>query len=94
MKDTARIGKRGTLVIPAPLRKRLGLEEGDLVVLEEDAEGLELRPAAAVPIEIYSTERKASFLLENAVDDADYLQAREAVRDLGLDPDQIDHQKP
>lgn len=91
---TAKIGRRGTLVIPAALRKRLGLEEGDLVVLEEDAEGLKLRPAAAVPVEIYSTERKASFLLENAVDEADYLRAREAVRDLGLDPDAVDHEKP
>lgn len=94
MKVIAKIGKRGSLVIPAPIRERMGLEEGDLVVLEEDSEGLKVRPAAAIPVEIYSPGRKAAFLLENAVDEEDYERAREDVRRLGLDPDTIDHQRP
>lgn len=94
MRDTAKIGKRGTLVIPAAIRKRLGLEEGDLVVLEETADGLEVKPAAAVPIEIYAPERKAAFLLENAVDENDYERARDEVHRLGIDPDEIEHERP
>lgn len=95
MADTAIIGKRGTLVLPAPMRKRLGLSEGSLVLLEEDAEGgVRLRPAAAMPIEIYSPARRAELLLENAVDAKDYERARRLVRELGLDPDSIAHQRP
>ena len=95
MADTAIIGKRGTLVLPASMRKRLGLSEGSLVVLEEDAEGgVRLRPAAAMPIEVYSPVRRAELLLENAVDARDYERARRLVRELGLDPDAIPHQRP
>ena len=95
MADTAIIGKRGTLVLPASMRRRLGLSEGSLVLLEEDAEGgVRLRPAAAMPIEIYSPVRRAEFLLENAVDGKDYERARRLVRELGLDPDSIAHQRP
>ena len=39
-------------------------------------------------------ERKAEFLLSNAVDAADYARAVGEVRDLGLDPDSIPHAKP
>lgn len=95
MADTAIIGKRGTLVLPASMRKRLGLSEGSLVLLEEDTEGgVRLRPAAAMPVEVYSPVRRAELLLENAVDAKDYERARRLVRELGLDPDAIAHQRP
>lgn len=95
MADTAIIGKRGTLVLPASMRKRLGLSEGSLVLLEEDAEGgVRLRPAVAMPVEMYSPVRRAELLLENAVGAKDYERARRLVRGLGLDPDSITHQRP
>ena len=93
-KDTIQVGKRGTVVIPAPLRRRYGLTEGTLIVAESRTDGILLRPAAAVPIEIYSPERIAEFLLSNAVDPEDYESAREEVRKLGLDPDRIPHYEP
>jgi hypothetical protein len=40
-------------------------------------------------VEQYSPERKAEFLLSNAIDDADYPKARKELRKLGLDPDSI-----
>jgi len=40
-------------------------------------------------IEIYTDERIAEFLLNNAIDYEDYLSAREEVKALGLDPDAI-----
>lgn len=89
MSEVTRVGKRGTVVIPAPLRKRYGLEEGRKVLVEETAEGLLLRPAVTLPVEMYSKERRAAFLLENAVDLEDYERAREEVRKMGLDPDAI-----
>ena len=42
-------------------------------------EGILLRPALAVPLESYSPERKAEFLLSNAVDGEDYGRAEEEV---------------
>ena len=94
MSEVTRVGKRGTVVIPAPLRKRYGLEEGSEVLIEETTEGLLLRPAVTLPVEIYSKDRRAAFLLENAVGRGDYERAREAVRKMGLDPDAIPHESP
>lgn len=92
--ESGRIGKRGTLVIPARLRRRFGLSEGTAVIAEETEEGILLRPAVTIPIESYSSERRAEFLLSNAIDDEDYARAREAVREMGLDPDSIEHHRP
>jgi hypothetical protein len=44
--------------------------------------------------EKYSPERKAEFLLSNAIDAADYRKARKEVRKLGIDPDSIPHLRP
>ncbi|HEY7837651.1 MAG TPA: AbrB/MazE/SpoVT family DNA-binding domain-containing protein [Terriglobales bacterium] len=87
--ETSRIGKRGTVVIPAKLRRRFGLEEGGLLVAEEREDGILLRPAVAMPVEIYTPERKAEFLLGNATSAADYQRAEAKVRELGLDPEKI-----
>jgi len=91
---TGKIGRNGTLVIPARLRRRFGLQEGGMVVLEETEDGISIRPAVAVPVEVYSARRKAELLLNNAVDAADYKRAVRAVRKLGLDPESIPHRRP
>jgi AbrB family looped-hinge helix DNA binding protein len=92
--ELSRVGKRGSVIIPAALRRRYGIEEGMLVVAEPGEGGVLIRPASVVPIEVYSPERKAQFLLSNAVDAADYAGALAAVRTMGLDPDAIPHVKP
>lgn len=92
--ETTKVGKRGTIVIPARLRRRYGFDEGSMIVAESREDGILLRPAVTLPVEIYGPERKAEFLLENAVDAEDYAQAREEVRKLGLDPDAIPHERP
>ena len=92
--EAVKVGKRGTVVIPAKLRRRLGLEEGSLATIEEREEGVLIRPAIALPLERYSPERRAEFLLSNAVDAEDYARARKAAKKLGLDPDAIRHHQP
>ncbi len=92
--ESSRIGKRGTFVIPAKLRRIFGLREGSEVIAEETPDGILIRPAITVPLEIYSPERKAEFLLSNAVDDADYQSAVNEVREMGLDPSKIRHHCP
>ncbi len=94
MSEPTRIGKRGTIVLPAKIRRRYGFEEGTMVIAEESPYGVLLRPAAVLPVEVYTRERKAEFLLSNAVDKQDYRKAREAVRRMGLDPAKIKHRKP
>lgn len=92
--ESSRVGKRGAVVIPARLRKRFGIEEGALVIAEEREDGILIRPAVALPVEIYSPGRIAEFLLSNAVDAEDYQRAIEQVREIGIDPDSIPHVKP
>jgi AbrB family looped-hinge helix DNA binding protein len=91
---TSRVGKRGTIVIPAALREQYGLEEGALVIAEEREDGILLRPAVAFPVEIYSPERQAELLLSNAVDADDYQEAIDAVKRMGLDPNTVPHKPP
>lgn len=93
-RTTTRIGQRGTVVIPAELRKRYQLTEGSTVIAEARDEGILLRPAAVLPLETYSPRRKAEFLLSNAVDADDYEEALRSVRELGVDPEDIPHETP
>jgi AbrB family looped-hinge helix DNA binding protein len=92
--EPSRVGKRGTVVIPAALRRQHGIEEGTFVVVESREGGVLIRPAVILPVETYTAERKAQFLLSNAVDAADYAGAVAAVQAMGLDPNAIPHYKP
>lgn len=91
--ESTRIGKRGTVVIPARVREHFGLFEGAFLIVEESRDGILLRPASVAPLKIYSAEEKAEFLLSNVIDEEDYKSAREAVKQLGLNPDKIKHRK-
>jgi AbrB family looped-hinge helix DNA binding protein len=92
--SASKVGRRGTVVLPAKLRRRLGIEEGSFVVAEEREDGILIRPAAVLPIEVYTPERRAEFLLNNAVGAEDYVRARAEVKRLGLDADRIKHHRP
>ena len=92
--ETTKIGKRGVVVIPAGLRRKYGFEEGSLVVAEAREEGVLLRPAVTLPLERYTPERKAEFLLNNAVTPEGYAWAVKEVKKLGIDPKSIPHDKP
>jgi AbrB family looped-hinge helix DNA binding protein len=89
----SKVGRRGTVVLPAKLRRRLGIEEGSFVVAEEREDGILIRPATVLPIEIYTPERRAEFLLNNAVGAEDYRRARAEVKRLGLDADRVKHHR-
>lgn len=92
--ESAKVGKRGSIIVPARLRKRFGIEEGTMVTAEETEDGILIRPAVVVPVEKYTPERKAEFLLSNATSAADYRKARKAVQKMGLNPDSIPHRRP
>ena len=92
--ETSKVGKRGAIVVPARLRRRFGIVQGSLVVAEERGDGILIRPAVALPLEMYSPERKAEFLLSNAIDASDYKAAIKEVRKMGVDPFKVAHHKP
>jgi len=92
--ETTKVGKRGIIVIPADIRRKYGLEEGSIVIAEARPEGVLLRPMVTLPVEIYTPERKAEFLLNNAITQEDYAWAVKEVRKMGLDPEAIPHEKP
>jgi bifunctional DNA-binding transcriptional regulator/antitoxin component of YhaV-PrlF toxin-antitoxin module len=58
MTTRTRVGKRGTVVIPAALRRRYRMDEGAAVLIEEQAGGLFLK---AVPITPSAEERRRFF---------------------------------
>ena len=92
--ETMKVGKRGTIVIPVSLRQRYGFKEGSQLIAEAVAEGVLLRPVVTLPVEIYTPERKAEFLLNNAITPDDYASAVAQVCQMGLDPEKIPHTKP
>lgn len=92
--DITKIGKRGTVVIPASLRKKYGFEEGSQLIVEALPDGVFLRPVVTLPVEIYTPERKAEFLLNNTITQEEYALAVKKVRNMGLDPETIPHTKP
>ena len=55
------ITRRGVITLPAPLRRALGLRADDQLIAELTADGLLLRPAVTLPVEIYTPEREREF---------------------------------
>jgi antitoxin PrlF len=61
MRERVTINDRGVVTIPAALRRAFGLESGQELIVEETPEGILLRPAVSIPIELYTEERIAEF---------------------------------
>ena len=92
--DFAKVGKRSAVIVPAKLRKRFGIEEGSVVTAEAREDGILIRPAVIVPVDRYSPERKAEFLLSTAKTVDDYRRVRKAVKKLGVNSVSIPHRRP
>lgn len=93
MSEYVRVGKRGTVVIPAEVRRRYGLDEGEILVMEESEQGLLLKPVRAYEVEIYTPERTTEFMINNAITAEEYDAALADARAAGIDPDTIPHQQ-
>jgi AbrB family looped-hinge helix DNA binding protein len=78
MKATVTITSRGVVTLPARLRQALGLKADDQLIAETTPEGLLLRPAVTLPVEIYTPEREREFDVAEA-ELATVLTAREKV---------------
>ena len=61
MKATLTLTNRGVVTLPAKLRRALGLKAEDQLIAETTPEGLLLRLAVTLPVEIYSEKRIREF---------------------------------
>lgn len=66
MKTTVTMTRRGVVTLPVKLRKALGLKADDHLIAETTPEGLLLRPAVTLPIELYTPDREREFDAEEA----------------------------
>jgi AbrB family looped-hinge helix DNA binding protein len=95
LQTTTKIGKRGSLIVPNLIRQATNLKDDDTVIVSVDDDGrIIITPAMTLPLEVYSLERKAEFLLSNATDEDDYKEAILEVKKMGLDPKKIKHYRP
>jgi AbrB family looped-hinge helix DNA binding protein len=61
MKATITVTSRGVVTLPASLRRAVGIKADDQLIAEATPEGLLLRPAVTLPIEMYSAKRLQEF---------------------------------
>ena len=61
MQATLTINSRGVVTLPAKLRKAMGLKADDQLIAETTPQGLLLRPAITLPLEMYTPERVKEF---------------------------------
>ena len=61
MQVTFVINSRGVVTLPAKLRQAMGLKADDQLIAETTPQGLLLRPAVTLPLELYPPERVQEF---------------------------------
>ena len=71
MRQNLLVSSRGQITLPASVRKRLGIQSGGIVTLEEKDNAVVLRPAAVVEIETYSDEDVARWDKEDRLEAAE-----------------------
>ena len=76
MTTTIRVSRTGALTLPEPCLRSLGLGQGGVVTVEETPDGVLLRPATVLPLEMYTDERVREFDQADA-ELGEYLAARD-----------------
>ena len=61
MQATLTINSRGVVTLPVKLRQAMGLKKDDQLIAETTPQGLLLRPAVTLPLELYTQERVQEF---------------------------------
>jgi AbrB family looped-hinge helix DNA binding protein len=77
-----KLGKNAQIAIPRAVMKRLNLKGDETLLLEVSDDGvIRLRPAAVLPIEMYSDARISEFESESTVDEETRNRVRTRLRD-------------
>lgn len=61
MKAMLTVTSRGIVTLPVKLRRALGLRADDHLIAETTPDGLLLRPAVTLPVEVYTEQRIREF---------------------------------
>ncbi len=61
MDELAQLSQRGTITLPAAVRRKLGLAEGDVLTVRLAGRSIVLTPAVLTPVELYTDERLVEF---------------------------------
>jgi len=61
MRTAVTVSRRGVITLPARLLKALGVKADDVLIAETTPDGLLLRPAVTLPVEVYTEERIREF---------------------------------
>ena len=69
MSETLVVSSRGQITLPAALRKRLGIKSGDVVILEERANEVVLKPGIVLEVQNYSDEQITQWDAEDKLSD-------------------------
>ncbi len=77
MQATLTLSNRGLITLPAKLRQAFGLKADDQLIAETTPEGILLRPAVTLPLELYSPERVQEF--EAAEEELAHVMQRVAI---------------
>lgn len=81
METVLTITSRGVVTLPAQLRRELGLKADDQLIAQTTPEGLLLRPAVTLPLEMYSAARVREF--DQAEDELAAALGRKAASSAG-----------
>ncbi|MFM8952542.1 MAG: AbrB/MazE/SpoVT family DNA-binding domain-containing protein [Planctomycetaceae bacterium] len=87
MKSILTVTSRGVVTLPIGLRRALGIKPDDTLIAETTPEGLLLRPAVTLPVELYSDRRIREF------DDAE-AELGEAMRSVRNSPAKLPRRQP
>ena len=91
---TIKMGRRGTLVLPAKLRKQFGLEDGSMLTVAAKDGAISIRPAYLYEPEVWSDEERCYFILINSMTQEEWDANLPEVLQLGIDPAKINGLEP
>ena len=71
MPETLIVSNRGQITLPAATRRRLGINGGDVVILEDRGNEIVLKPGVVVEVDVYSDEQIAQWDAADRLEDAE-----------------------
>ena len=82
MPQTLVASSRGQITLPATIRKRFGLKDGDVVILEDRGSEIVLKPSMVLDVRHYSDDQIAQWDADDRLEDQERARILNAVTGL------------
>ena len=82
MPQTLGASSRGQITLPATIRKRFGLKDGDVVILEDRGSEIVLKPSMVLDVRHYSDDQIAQWDADDRLEDQERARILNAVTGL------------